>query len=188
MDVQMQKQGSEPMNTVKLSDLKAGSYVNYCGEIITKEQAEQIIASGNRPTLFTVSNRVIEAYLFAVSRELEVGKVSDSYYATDTYAMRIVYDQDNETVHKHEQFEYMLQNSSDLADLRECYEQIQEKNEQLAQLVRKQEETIQKLSTEIGFVGLFGGCNGLHMSILLKDTLVQMKETAPFLREEDASL
>lgn len=80
------------MNTVRLSELRPGAYINLDGEIITKEQAEQLIVEGKRPTLYTVSDEWITESLLAASKELKEGKeVSDTYTAPDENALRVLY-------------------------------------------------------------------------------------------------
>jgi hypothetical protein len=80
------------MQTVKLSDLRPCSYINYNGEIISKEQAETMIAEGQKPVLYTVSDEWIEEALVETSRELKSGEpISETYSAPDVYAKRILY-------------------------------------------------------------------------------------------------
>ncbi|WP_339367696.1 hypothetical protein [Paenibacillus elgii] len=47
--------------TIKLLELHPGQYINYNGEVITKEQAVKIIASGARPVLYTVLSRSLSS-------------------------------------------------------------------------------------------------------------------------------
>ncbi|MDR9857783.1 hypothetical protein RJP21_29765 [Paenibacillus sp. VCA1] len=80
------------MQTVKLSELLPRSYINFSGEIITKEQAEEIIATGQKPVLYTVSDEWIQGALMKTSREFkETGSVSEVYSAPDPHAARILY-------------------------------------------------------------------------------------------------
>jgi hypothetical protein len=80
------------MQTVRLSDLRPHSYINFNGDIISKEDAEAMIAAGQKPVLYTVSDEWIQGALMEASRELrEGGPISDSYSAPDPHAKRILY-------------------------------------------------------------------------------------------------
>ncbi len=80
------------MDTVHLSSLYPGHYINYNGEIITKEQAQALIASGVRPTLYTVSDDHIEAALYDLSRARKEGREPEDYQAEDKFTKRVLYD------------------------------------------------------------------------------------------------
>lgn len=79
------------MKTVKLSELPPGSYLNLDGEIVTKERVEQLIDTGYRPTLFTVSDQHIDAALKALQRDRLAGREPEDYCEPDPYAMRVLY-------------------------------------------------------------------------------------------------
>jgi hypothetical protein len=79
------------METVKLSELRPHAYINYNGEIIGKEKAEQIIASGEKSVLFTVSDEFIEASLMALSEDRKAGRPLTDYCAPDPHAKLILY-------------------------------------------------------------------------------------------------
>lgn len=79
------------MNNVGLSDLLPGRYINYNGEIITKEKAEQIVASGECPVLYTVSDVYIEAALNDLSRSRKAGEEARDFCESDLHAERVIY-------------------------------------------------------------------------------------------------
>ncbi|MCP1309000.1 hypothetical protein [Paenibacillus tyrfis] len=79
------------MKTIKMSELRPGQNINYNGEIITKEQAEKIIASGERPVLHTVSDGYIQAALNDLSRARKADKEPKDYCAPDPLAKHILY-------------------------------------------------------------------------------------------------
>jgi len=80
------------METVKLSALRRGHFINYDGEIITKEQAEALIKSGARPMLYTVSDEWIQGALLDASKSFKNGEErSEVYSAPDPNAKRVLY-------------------------------------------------------------------------------------------------
>jgi hypothetical protein len=79
------------MNAVGLSELRPGHYINYNGEIITKEKAEQIVTSGECPVLYTISDDHIEAALNDLSRSRKAGEEARDFCEPDLHAVRIVY-------------------------------------------------------------------------------------------------
>lgn len=80
------------MESVKLSELRPHSYINYDGEVIAKEEAEVLVASGVNPTLFTVSDEWINGCLMEASRSLKKGEEpAEVYSAPDPYAKRVLY-------------------------------------------------------------------------------------------------
>lgn len=79
------------METIKLSSLRPGHYINYEGEIITKEQAKALIKNGARPTLYTVSDQHIQEALMALSVARKEGREAGDYQGEDKDAKRILY-------------------------------------------------------------------------------------------------
>lgn len=79
------------METVKFSSLHPGNFINFDGEIITKEQAEALIKSGARPTLYTVSDQYIQEALAALSEARKDDREAGDYKGEDKHAKRILY-------------------------------------------------------------------------------------------------
>lgn len=85
------KKKVESLATVQLSDLPIHAHINYNGEIVGKEQVEKVIAKGERPILYTVSDEHIEAALLSLSEDRKAGRPPSDYSAPDLYAKRILY-------------------------------------------------------------------------------------------------
>lgn len=79
------------MKAVRLSELRPGHYINYNGETITKEKAQQIVAAGEVPVFYTVSDEYIQAALDDLSRARKAGEEPSDYCVPDPHAMRVIY-------------------------------------------------------------------------------------------------
>jgi hypothetical protein len=70
--------------TVKFSDLRVGTMINHDGEVITKEQAIELIKSGQQRTeLWTVSPNWIQQALKSAWRDTVEEVEDENYTALD---------------------------------------------------------------------------------------------------------
>lgn len=81
------------METIAWSTLRPGTYFNHNGEVIGMSRAQELIASGNQPVLYTVSDEWIAGLLLDLSRSRSISgeKESDVYTAPYPNAKRALY-------------------------------------------------------------------------------------------------
>ncbi|AKG36113.1 hypothetical protein [Paenibacillus durus] len=86
------------METVHINELLPHSYINHYGEVITLDQAKEIIAAGGQPILYTVTDDFIAAAVKATSEEFKDGIYNEVFTAPDPGKKLVLYGASAETL------------------------------------------------------------------------------------------
>ncbi|OKP91298.1 hypothetical protein [Paenibacillus sp. P32E] len=79
------------METVHISDLRPGQYINNNGQVITLEQAKKLLEGGAAPVLHTVSDEYIGRVLDSLHDAREAGQEPGDFCEPDPQAKLIEY-------------------------------------------------------------------------------------------------
>ncbi|WP_017687953.1 hypothetical protein [Paenibacillus sp. PAMC 26794] len=79
------------IKTIHINDLRAGQYINLNGEVTSLEKVKVLIASGETPVIYTVSDQYIERALDSLSTTRKEGLEYRDFQEDDPEALRILY-------------------------------------------------------------------------------------------------
>lgn len=79
------------IKTIHINELRRGQYINLNGEITTVEKVKELLAAGETPVIYTVSDNYIERALDSLIATRKTGQDYGDFQEDDPDALRIMY-------------------------------------------------------------------------------------------------
>ncbi|MNW28135.1 hypothetical protein D3C74_49480 [compost metagenome] len=84
-------QKEESTKTVHINDLQPGTYFHIDGEGAGLKKVKEILASGQKPVLYTMSDQYIQRVLDSLYKARMEGREPEDFFGDDPDAVRVIY-------------------------------------------------------------------------------------------------